>query len=69
MLTFNDSRCSSYYTNIALQTSDSTYLNNPVMQSSTLYSLTPTNTSLNMDYLFSIIATSTGPFTDKDGVT
>ncbi len=68
MLAFNDSRCLTYYTNIALTTSNPDFLNNPVMQTSTLYTITPTNQSLNMVYSFNIIATSTGPFTDKDGV-
>ena len=31
--------------------------------------MSPTKPNLDMDYTFSIIANSTGPFLDKDGVT
>jgi hypothetical protein len=30
--------------------------------------MTPINPSLDMDYNFSIIVSSTGPFVDKDGI-
>ena len=68
MLSFNDSRCESYYTNISIMTSNSTYLNNPILQSGTLYYITPINQFLDMDYSFSIIVNSTGPFTDVNGI-
>ena len=68
MLAFNDSRCPTYYTNTALITMNSTYLNNPVFDRATnIYSVAPISPSLDQDYTFDIIATLTGPFTDTNG--
>ena len=69
MLAFNDLRCNTYYTSTALITKNSTNLNNPVLDPATkIYSVAPISPSLDQDYTFDIIATSTGPFTDMNGV-
>ncbi len=68
MIAFNDSRCNTYYTSTALITKNSTNLNNPVFDpAKKIYSVTPISLSIDQDYIFDIIATSTGPFTDMNG--